>query len=134
RAARAAYPERATPAPAPAAARTAPRGVPRRGGRGLPRGRGAPAPAPAWGPPPWPRRVYIALGVMTLALGVVNLASLHPVPTATPAPPTDCRASPCYSLHYPPLSIGQWLLAAAGVMPLTLERRDPLLGYGVGAV
>ena len=94
----------------------------------------APDVAPAWWHPPWQRRAYIALSVATLALGVVNLASLHPVPAATPAPPTDCRASPCYSLHYPPVSIGQLLLAAAVVTPLLLAARYPLLGWRIGWV
>ena len=70
----------------------------------------------------------------TLALGVVNLASLQAQPTATPAPPTACRASPCYSLHYPPVSIGQMLLAVAVVTPLLLAARYPLLGWRTGWV
>jgi len=91
-----------------------------------------PDPAPAWWRPPWPRRVYIALGVTTLALGVVNLASLHGQPIVTPAPPTACRASPCHSVHYLPPSIGQWLLTVAVVTPLLLAARYPLLGWRIG--
>ena len=53
-------------------------------------------------------------------------------PTVTPAPPSTCRASPCYSLHYPPLSIGQLLLAVAVVTPLLLAARYPLLGWRIG--
>ena len=88
--------------------------------------------APAWWRPPWQRRAYIALGVTTLALGVVNLASMHSQPTVTPAPPSSCRASPCHSLHYPPLSLGQMLLAVAVVTPLLLAARYPLLGWRIG--
>src|SRR5580658_10672970 len=74
----------------------------------------------------------MALGVTTLALGVVSLASIHSQPTATRAPPTACRASPCYSLHYPPLSLGQILVAVAVVTPLLLAARYPLLGWRIG--
>jgi signal transduction histidine kinase len=88
--------------------------------------------APAWWRPPWQRWAYLALFVTTVGLGVVNLASLHPQPTTTPAPPSACRASPCYYLHYPPLSIGQLLLAVAVVTPLLLAARYPLLGWRIG--
>ncbi len=88
--------------------------------------------APAWWRPPWQHLAYLALCVPTLGLGVVNLNSLRAQPTATPAPPSACRVSPCYSLHYPPLSIGQMLLAAAVVAPLLLAARYPLLGWRIG--
>ena len=101
----------------------------RRAWRGLIQVLTAPDAAPAWWRPAWQRRAYLALGVTTLALGVVSLASLHPQPTATPAPPTSCRASPCYYLHYPGLSIGQILLVGAVVTPLLLVARYPLLGW-----
>ena len=104
----------------------------RRAWRGLTQVLVGPDPAPAWWRPPWPRRVYIALGVTTLALGVVNLASLHGQPIVTPAPPTACRASPCHSVHYLPPSIGQWLLTVAVVTPLLLAARYPLLGWRIG--
>ena len=100
--------------------------------RGLIQVLAAPDAAPAWWRPPWPRRAYIALSVMTLALGVVSLASIHSVPTSTPAPPATCRASPCYYVHYPPLSIGQLLLTGAVVAPLLLAARYPLLGWRIG--
>jgi len=106
--------------------------VTRRAWRGLTQVLVGPDPAPAWWRPPWPRRVYIALGVTTLALGVVNLASLHGQPIVTPAPPTACRASPCHSVHYLPPSIGQWLLTVAVVTPLLLAARYPLLGWRIG--
>ena len=118
------------PGTAPAASST--RSAARRVWRGLIQvlaGRDA---APAWWRAPWQRRAYIALGLTTLALGLVNLASLHPQPTATPAPPTACRASPCHYLHYPPLTIGQMLLAVAVVTPLLLAARYPLLGWRIG--
>ncbi len=92
----------------------------------------APDAAPAWWRPPWPRRAYLALGVTTLARGVVSLASIHSQPFATPAPPSTCRASPCHYLHYPPLSIGQLLLVGAVVTPLLLAARYPLLGWRLG--
>ena len=104
----------------------------RRAWRGLTQVLVGPDPAPAWWRPPRPRRVYIALGVTTLALGVVNLASLHGQPIVTPAPPTACRASPCHSVHYLPPSIGQWLLTVAVVTPLLLAARYPLLGWRIG--
>jgi len=106
--------------------------VTRRAWRGLTQVLVGPDPAPAWWRPPRPRRVYIALGVTTLALGVVNLASLHGQPIVTPAPPTACRASPCHSVHYLPPSIGQWLLTVAVVTPLLLAARYPLLGWRIG--
>jgi signal transduction histidine kinase len=118
------------PGSTPAASRT--RRVARSAWRGLIQVLAAPDAAPAWWRPPWQRRAYIALGVTTLALGVVSLTSIHPQPTATPAPPSACRASPCYSLHYPPLSIGQMLLTAAVVTPLLLAARYPLLGWRIG--
>jgi signal transduction histidine kinase len=118
------------PGTAPAASST--RRVTRRAWRGLTQVLVGPDPAPAWWRPPWPRRVYIALGVTTLALGVVNLASLHGQPIVTPAPPTACRASPCHSVHYLPPSIGQWLLTVAVVTPLLLAARYPLLGWRIG--
>jgi hypothetical protein len=68
----------------------------------------------------------------TVALGVLNLASMHGQPIVTPAPPTACRASPCHSVNYLPPSIGQWLLAVAVVTPLLLAARYPLLGWRIG--
>jgi signal transduction histidine kinase len=120
------------PGTVPAARST--RWVARRAWRELIQVLAAPDVAPAWWHPPWQRRAYIALSATTLALGVVNLASFHSRPTVTPAPPTACRASPCYSLHYPPLSIGQMLLAVAVVTPLLLAARYPLLGWRIGWV
>jgi signal transduction histidine kinase len=93
-----------------------------------------PDPAPRWSwRSPWPRRAaYAVLAMAAVALGVVNLASLRTRPSVTPAPPTACRASPCYSLHYPPLSLGQILVAVAVVTPLLLAARYPLLGWRIG--
>ena len=119
-----------TPGQAPAASSAAL--VARQAWRGLIQVLAAPDAAPAWWRPPWQLRAYIALGVTTLALGVVSLASIRSQPTATPAPPSACRASPCYSLHYPPLSIGQMLLVGAVVTPLLLAARYPLLGWRIG--
>jgi signal transduction histidine kinase len=68
----------------------------------------------------------------TVALGVLNLASMHGQPIVTPAPPTACRASPCHFVNYLPPSIGQWLLAVAVVTPLLLAARYPLLGWRIG--
>jgi hypothetical protein len=42
--------------------------------------------APAWWRPPWQRRAYLALTVTTLALYVVNLASMHGQPSIPFAP------------------------------------------------
>jgi signal transduction histidine kinase len=120
------------PIPGTTAAASSTRRVARRAWRGLLQALAAPDTAPAWWRPPWRRRAYMALGVTTLALGVVSLASIHSQPTATPAPPSTCRTSPCYSLHYPPLSIGQLLLVAAVVTPLLLAARYPLLGWRLG--
>src|SRR6266567_3719004 len=120
------------PGTAPAASST--RRVARRAWHGLIQVLAGPDPAPQWRwRSPWQRRAaYAVLGMAMLALCVVNLNSMHAQPTATPAPPTDCRASPCHSLHYPPLSIGQMLLAAAVVTPLLLAARYPLLGWRIG--
>ena len=87
---------------------------------------------PAWWHRPWRRRAYLALSLTTLVLFVLNLASIHTRPTVTPAPPTSCRASPCYYFHYPPLSAGQLLLVVAVVAPLLLAARYPLLGWRIG--
>ena len=103
-----------------------------RGRRGLAQVLAGAEAAPAWWHPPWPRRSYVALGVTTLAAAVVSLASMHAQPTVTPAPASACRASPCHSLYYPPLSIGQLLLAVAVVLPLLLAARYPLLGWRIG--
>jgi signal transduction histidine kinase len=118
--------------PGTALAASSTRRVARRAWRGLIQVLAAPDAAPAWWLPPWQRRAYIALGVTTLALGVANLASMHSQPIATPAPSSACRASPCHFLHYPPLSIGQVLLAVAVVTPLLLAARYPLLGWRLG--
>ena len=103
----------------------------RRGWRGLIQVLAGPDAPPAWWHPPWPRRAYLALSLATLALFVLNLASIHTEPTATPAPATSCRASPCYYFHYPPLSAGQLLLVIAVVAPLLLAARYPLLGWRI---
>jgi signal transduction histidine kinase len=118
------------PGTAPAA--TSARRVARRARRGLVQVLAAAEAPPAWWHPPWPRRAYVALGITTLAAAVVSLASMHSQPTVTPAPPSACRASPCHSLYYPPLSIGQMLLAVAVVLPLLLAARYPLLGWRIG--
>ena len=103
------------PGIAPAASST--RRVARRAWRGLIQvlaGRDA---APAWWRPPWQRRAYLALTVTTLALYVVNLASMHGQPSIPFAP-----------FHYlPPL-----LLAGAVVAPLPLAARYPLLAWRIG--
>ena len=91
-------------------------------------------PAPAWWRPPWPRRAYIALGVITAVLGVASLTSIHAQPFATPAAANTCRAAPCYALHYPPLGVGPLLLAVAVVTPLLLAARYPLLAWRIGWV
>ncbi len=100
--------------------------------RGLIQVLAGPDPPPAWWHPPWPRRVYLMLSLTTLALFVLNLASIRTRPALSPAPPTSCRASPCYYLHYPPLGIGQLLLVMAVVTPLLLAARYPLLGWRIG--
>ena len=87
---------------------------------------------PRWWHPPWQRRAYLALGLTTLALFVLNLASIQAQPTVAPAPPTSCRTSPCYYFHYPPIGAGQLLLAVAVVTPLLLAARYPLLGWRIG--
>ena len=71
--------------------------------RGLIQVLAGPDAPPAWWHPPWRRRAYLALSLATLALFVLNLASIRTRPTLSPAPPTSCRASPCYYFHYPPL-------------------------------
>ena len=106
--------------------------VARRAWRGLIQVLAGPDAPPAWWRPPWPRRAYLALSLTTLALFVFSLASIHTEPVVTPAPPTSCRASPCYYFHYPPLGAGQLLLAMAVVTPLLLAARYPLLGWRIG--
>jgi signal transduction histidine kinase len=77
--------------------------------------------APAWWHPPWQRRAYIALSGTTLALCLVNLASMHGQ-LGVPATPFSS-----------PLSMGRMLLAVAVVaVPLLLAARYPLLGWRIG--
>jgi signal transduction histidine kinase len=118
------------PGSAPAAGRAGP--VARRAWRGLLQVLAGPDAPPAWWRPPWPRRAYLALSLTTLALFVFSLASIHTEPIVTPAPPTSCRAAPCYYFHYPPLGAGQLLLSMAVVTPLLLAARYPLLGWRIG--
>ena len=100
--------------------------------RGLIQVLAGPDTPPAWWHRPWPLRAYLMLSLTTLALVVLNLASIHTRPTVSPAPPASCRASPCYYFHYPPLSAGQVLLVIAVVTPLLLAARYPLLGWRIG--
>jgi signal transduction histidine kinase len=108
--------------------------VARRAWRGLIQVLAGPDRAPAWRwrSPRQRQAAYAVLGMATVALGVLNLASMHGQPIVTPAPPTACRASPCHSVHYLPPGIGQWLLAVAVVTPLLLAARYPLLGWRIG--
>jgi signal transduction histidine kinase len=77
--------------------------------------------APTWWHPPWQRRAYIALSGTTLALCLVNLASMHGQ-LGVPAMPFSS-----------PLSMGRMLLAVAVVaVPLLLAARYPLLGWRIG--
>jgi signal transduction histidine kinase len=77
--------------------------------------------APTWWHPPWQRRAYIALSGTTLALCLVNLASMHGQ-LGVPATPFSS-----------PLSMGRMLLAVAVVaVPLLLAARYPLLGWRIG--
>ena len=127
----AAYPEIVRPGPsfAPAASGA------RRVWRGLIQVLAGADAAPSWWRPPWPLRASIALGVATAVLAVANLASVHARPFASGlAPPSSCRASPCYTLHYPALGVGPLLLAVAVVTPLLLAARYPLLGWRLGWV
>jgi signal transduction histidine kinase len=120
------------PGTAPAASSA--RAVARRAWRGLIQVLAGPDRAPAWRwrSPRQRQAAYAVLGMATVALGVLNLASMHGQPIVTPAPPTACRASPCHSVHYLPPGIGQWLLAVAVVTPLLLAARYPLLGWRIG--
>jgi signal transduction histidine kinase len=110
------------------------RAVARQAWRGLIQVLAGPDPAPAWRwrSPRQRRAAYAVLGMATVALGVLNLTSMHGQPIVTPAPPTACRVSPCHSVHYLAPGIGQWLLAAAVVTPLLLAARYPLLGWRIG--
>ena len=119
-------------APAASAAGLVARRVCRGAGRGLVQVLVGPDSPPVWWYPPWWRRAYLALSLMTLVLFVLSLASIHTRPTVTSAPPSSCRASPCYYFHYPPLSAGQLLLVVAVVTPLLLAARYPLLGWRIG--
>ncbi|HMH93442.1 MAG TPA: hypothetical protein VK586_20470, partial [Streptosporangiaceae bacterium] len=51
--------------------------VARRAWRGLIQVLAGPDAPPAWWHPPWQRRAYLALSLTTLALCLVNLASMH---------------------------------------------------------
>ena len=117
----AAYPWIVKWMPGTAPAVSSARSLARRAWRGLIQvlaGRDA---APAWWHPPWQRRAYIALSVTTLALCLVNLASMHGQ-LGVPATPFSS-----------PLSLGRMLLAVAVVaVPLLLSARYPLLGWRIG--
>ena len=95
--------------------------VARQAWRGLIQVLAGPDTPPAWWHPPWPRRAHLALGLTTLALCLVNLASMHRQ-LGVPATPFSS-----------PLSMGRMLLAVAVVaVPLLLAARYPLLGWRVG--
>ncbi len=130
----AAYPEIVNSRPGATPTASSARRLARRVWRGLIQVLTGPDAAPAWWRPPWQRRAYMALGVSTLVLGVASLASVRTQPTSTPAPPSSCRASPCYALHYPAPGVGLFLLAVAVVIPLLLAARYPLLGWRIGWV
>jgi len=77
--------------------------------------------APAWCDPPSQRRAFMALSATTLALCLVNLASMH-AQLGVPATPFSS-----------PLSMGRMLLTVAVVaVPLLLAARYPLLGWRIG--
>ena len=95
--------------------------VKRQAWRGLVQVLVGPDAPPAWWHPPWQRRAYIALSLTTLALCLVNLASMH-AQLGVPATPFSS-----------PLSMGRTLLAVAVVaVPLLLAARYPLLGWRIG--
>jgi signal transduction histidine kinase len=85
-------------------------------GAALARVLAGPDAAPGWGHPPWPRRSLVALSLATLALCLVNLASLR----GQAAGPGRLPVSP-----------EQVLLAVTAVAPLLLAVRYPLLGWRI---
>ncbi len=95
--------------------------VARQAWRGLIQVLAGPDAPPAWWHPPWRRRAYMALSVTTLALCLVNLASMH-AQLGVPATPLSS-----------PLGMARMLLAVAVVaVPLLLAARYPLLGWRIG--
>jgi hypothetical protein len=129
---RAAYPEIVNPAPGIAAhsAPTLARAAARRAWRGLIQVLIGPEPAPAWRwrSPAECRGAYVALGLATLALCVINagtihgVASMHASLTPPITPPTN---------QLPP-TLGQRLLAVAVVAPLPLAAWYPMLAWRIG--
>jgi signal transduction histidine kinase len=124
----AAYPEIVNPAPG-IAARSAPPGAfatVRRAWRGLVRVLIGPEPPPAW---QWrsPRErgaAYVALGLATLALCVINAGTVHGVPGLhAPLIPSTIQLPP---------TLGQRLLAVAVVAPLPLAAWYPMLAWRIG--
>jgi signal transduction histidine kinase len=85
-----------------------------------------PDPAPGWRWSPQERRTaYAALGMATLALCIVSVASMHGVAGQGLLP----RTGPAGHL---PVSLGQRVLAVVVVAPLPLAARYPLLAWRIG--
>ena len=84
--------------------------------------------APAWRrrTPRERRTAYAALGMATLVLCLVNVATMHG--TATHGPLPLIGPAPVGQL---PLSLGQQVLAVAVVAPLALAARYPLLAWRI---
>src|SRR5258708_23335358 len=87
-----------------------------------------PAPAWSWRSRPERRAAYGALALATLALCVVNAGEIHGVASMHGLLPPTARV-PAGQL---PPSLGQRLLAVAGVAPVPLAGRDPLPARRVG--
>jgi signal transduction histidine kinase len=124
----AAYPEIVNPASGIAAG-SAPEGAfatVRRAWRGLVRVLVGPEPTPVWH---WRssrerRAAYVALGLATLALCVINPGTVHGV--------ASMHGPPIASTIQLPPTLGQRLLAVALVAPLPLAAWYPMLAWRVG--
>ncbi|HEV3291089.1 MAG TPA: hypothetical protein VG123_19095, partial [Streptosporangiaceae bacterium] len=83
--------------------------------------------APAWRrrTPRERRTAYAALGMTTLVLCLVNVATMHGAAIHGPLP---ARPAPIGEL---PVSLGQGVLAVAVVAPLALVARYPLLAWRI---
>jgi len=101
----------------------------RRAWHGLVQALAAPAPAPAWRwHSPQVRRVaYATLGIATLVLCIISVASVHGAAIHGPLP----RIRPAPVGHLSP-GLGRWVLAVAVVAPLPLAARYPMLAWRIG--
>jgi signal transduction histidine kinase len=143
------YAETVTGEPASVRWRSAGQGAARTFGRqawdGLRHVLAGPDPAPAWcARPAWERRaVYLLIGLVTLALCVINAATVHGVASAHGQLPAGCFVrvlvtgrtaivcAPRISIGLLPSTLAQRPLAVVVVAPLLLTAWSPMLAWRI---